>query len=136
MEIDKSQENQMDIQNTVDKASVDKERERSRNIVVYQELAAKEPAEAEKQLQFLLDEKWQHRKSDVEMVMTLIESRSNIYMHGPNGSGKTTFVHDCFKTKRFEIPYIYIDTIEFYSEKLIAISISQQINGILQSYAT
>jgi Cdc6-like AAA superfamily ATPase len=131
MEIEKSQENQKDNTDTTTA-----ERERSRNIAVYQELAAKEPAEAEKQLQFLLDEKWQHRKSDVEMVMTLIESRSNIYMHGPNGSGKTTFVHDCFKTKRFEIPYIYIDTIEFYSEKLIAISISQQINGILQSYAT
>lgn len=58
------------------------------------------------------------------MMMTLIDSRSNIIMHGPNGSGKTTFVQDCFKNKRFETQYIYIDTIELYSEKLIAISIS------------
>ena len=53
-------------------------------------------------------------------------------MHGQNGSGKTTFVQDCFKCRRFDIPHIYIDTIEFYSEKLISIQISQQLNGILQ----
>ena len=98
-------------------------------------MKSQEPLESENQLTYLLSEKWQHRKEDVDMLMTLIDSRANIIMHGPNGSGKTTFIQDCFKTKRFETPYIYIDTIELYSEKLIAISISQQINGILKTIA-
>lgn len=57
-------------------------------------------------------------------------------MHGPNGSGKTTFISDCFKAVRATIPHIYIDTIEFYSEKLISISISQQLHGILIQQAS
>ena len=56
-------------------------------------------------------------------------------MHGSNGSGKTTFVQDCFKAKRFDLPHIYIDAIEFYSEKLISICISQHLHGILQTKA-
>lgn len=64
------------------------------------------------------------------MFLTLVESRSNIFLHGPNGSGKTTFIHDCFKVLRASYPCIYIDTIEFYSEKLISISISQQLQAI------
>jgi Cdc6-like AAA superfamily ATPase len=69
------------------------------------------------------------------MFLTLIESRSNIFMHGPNGTGKTTFAQDCFRAVRTKIPCIYVDTIEFYSEKLISIAVSQQLHGILQQHA-
>lgn len=88
-------------------------------------------AEQQEQQLYLTEAKWQHRRSDVELFHTLIESRSNIFMHGSNGSGKTTFVQDCFKAKRFDLPHIYIDAIEFYSEKLISIYISQHLHGIL-----
>jgi len=57
-------------------------------------------------------------------------------MHGSNGSGKTTFVHDAIKSLKkpgLGTIAVFIDCIEFYSEKLISISISQQLNGHIAS---
>lgn len=45
-------------------------------------------------------------------------------MYGPNGSGKTKFVGDVLESISHKIMHVYIDCIEFYSEKLIAIEIS------------
>lgn len=39
--------------------------------------------------------KWSERMTDFQHFSTLLDSRSNIFVHGPNGSGKTTFVTDC-----------------------------------------
>ena len=55
------------------------------------------------------------------MFMTMAESRSNVYVHGPNGVGKTEFVADLLDTLSKESFMIYIDCIEFFSEKLISI---------------
>ena len=55
-------------------------------------------------------------------------------MHGTNGIGKTEFVQMCFEYKRCTIPCIYIDTTEFYSEKLIAVSVSCGIDRVMQQY--
>lgn len=77
---------------------------------------------------------WQHRQADVDKMLTLIQSRSNVFMHGANGCGKTEFVQMCFEYKRCAIPCVYIDTTEFYSEKLIAISISCGLERIMQEY--
>ena len=57
-------------------------------------------------------------------------------MHGSNGSGKTTFVHDCIKSLERLGSHsisVFVDCIEFYSEKLISISISQQLNAHIAS---
>ena len=77
---------------------------------------------------------WQYRQDDVNKLLTLIQSHSNIFMHGCNGCGKTTFVQMCFNYKRRDAPCIYVDTTEFYSEKLIAISISCQLESTMQSF--
>ena len=64
--------------------------------------------------------------------MTLLESRSNIFVHGSNGGGKTTFVQDCMQLVKEQHAgsfMVYIDCVEFYSEKLIAVAASQQINA-------
>jgi len=53
-----------------------------------------------------------------------------------SGVGKTTFALDCLKSIRYTSPFIYIDTIEYFSEKLISIFISQQIHGILKNIAS
>ena len=79
--------------------------------------------------------KWSHRKPDLELFFTLISSRSNIFLHGSSGTGKTTFIRDCFAAVPNQTPMIYIDTIEYYSEKLISIAISQQLHSILQQSA-
>ena len=75
-----------------------------------------------------------HRQDDIQKFITLIESHSNIYMHGSNGCGKTQFIHSCFEAKMFSIPKLYVDTTEFYSEKLIAINVSQKIETMMKSY--
>ena len=66
-------------------------------------------------------------------MLTLIESQANVVLYGSNGSGKTQFVKDCVMYQNLETPLIYIDCIEFYSEKLISISMSHQINATLQA---
>jgi len=45
-------------------------------------------------------------------------------VHGSNGSGKTNFVQDAIKLVNQNDPtkfIVYIDCVEFYSEKLISI---------------
>ena len=101
--------------------------------------------EAEEHLQKLRDDDerfykkdlikpWLHRQSDITRMLTLLESKSNVFMHGTNGIGKTEFVKTCFMYKQCTIPCIYIDTTEFYSEKLIAVSVSCGINRVMQQY--
>jgi len=63
----------------------------------------------------------------------LLESKSNIFVHGPNGSGKTSFVKDCIKSGNNL--HVYVDCVEFYSEKLISISVSQQLNSLIVFHA-
>jgi Cdc6-like AAA superfamily ATPase len=65
----------------------------------------------------------------------MLESRNNIFMFGANGTGKTTFVQDCIKSLQIShqnenqaLFYVYIDCVEFYSEKLISIALSKQLN--------
>lgn len=67
------------------------------------------------------------------LFKSLLGSKSNIFVHGANGTGKTTFVQDVIKThttvnQEFSV---YVDCVEFNSEKLIATCISQQLNGII-----
>ena len=83
----------------------------------------------------LLNKKWQHRKTDVEDLLTYVDSRANILLYGSNGSGKTTFVRDCLSVFGLDSPLIYVDAIEYYSEKLICIIISHQIVSTLQKLA-
>ena len=74
----------------------------------------------------LIKKKWEERASDVELFITLLDSRSNIFVHGTNGCGKTTFVHDCLKlVQSVNVFVVSVDCVEFYSEKLIAITVSQ-----------
>jgi Cdc6-like AAA superfamily ATPase len=56
----------------------------------------------------------------------LLSSKSNIFVHGANGTGKTTFVKDVVKTHNYinKDFLVYVDCIEFNSEKLIAAAIS------------
>ena len=103
---------------------------------IQDEIEAEQNEQQQQAFQYLIEDKWQHRKKDVELFHTLLESRSNIFLHGSNGCGKTTFVADCFKSKKFDLPAIHIDAIQLYSEKLIAIYISQHLHGILQNKAT
>jgi Cdc6-like AAA superfamily ATPase len=60
------------------------------------------------------------------LFKSLLGSKSNIFVHGANGTGKTTFVQDVIKThttvnREFSV---YVDCVEFNSEKLIATCIS------------
>jgi Cdc6-like AAA superfamily ATPase len=60
------------------------------------------------------------------LFKSLLGSKSNIFVHGANGTGKTTFVQDVIKTyttvnQEFSV---YVDCVEFNSEKLIATCIS------------
>ena len=57
-------------------------------------------------------------------MLTMIDSQANVQLYGSNGSGKTTFVQDCLRYQALETPMIYIDAVEFYSEKLISICAS------------
>ena len=80
-----------------------------------------------------MDEKWKEKQIEVFQFRALLSSRSNIFVHGANGTGKTSFVTDCIMTQRQgyqEIPQnmcIEVDCIEFFSEKLIAVKISSQL---------
>lgn len=52
---------------------------------------------------------------------TLCESRSNIYLYGLNGIGKTRFARTSLDN------FIYIDCIEFYNENLICTYIAEEM---------
>lgn len=71
-------------------------------------------------------ERWRLREEDFNFLGTLLQSRSNCYLYGQNGCGKTTFVTDVLSL--VEMPYIYIDCVEFPSEKLIATQLSLSLN--------
>ena len=73
----------------------------------------------------LLD-RWREKKTDIFQFRALISSRSNIFVHGANGSGKTSFVLDCVKvqTTNDGTFFVNVDCIEYYSERLISICVS------------
>lgn len=60
------------------------------------------------------------------LFKSLLGSKSNIFVHGANGTGKTTFVQDVIKTHTTvnQEFMVYVDCVEFNSEKLIATCIS------------
>ena len=47
------------------------------------------------QLELMIEEKWEEKSDEIFQFRALLKSRSNIFLHGPNGSGKTTFTRDC-----------------------------------------
>lgn len=75
------------------------------------------------------------KSEELFLMRSLLNSKSNIYVHGANGSGKTTFTQDVIKTHNSINGnfLVYVDCIEFNSEKLIAACISQQLNSVVQS---
>lgn len=84
----------------------------------------------EKEMNEQLTKKWIEKSNELFLFKSLLASKSNIFVHGANGTGKTTFVQDVIGTHR-EINdefVVYIDCIEFSSEKLVASAISQQLN--------
>jgi len=97
-------------------------------------LEEKEEAFFDEQMRFLKT-RWKYRIDDVEKLSSLIQSKSNIYMHGPNGSGKTSLVIDVLKSHVFDCGSIYIDSVEFYSERLISVTVSTQIQNIMWTQA-
>lgn len=76
--------------------------------------------------------------TEIFQFRALLKSRSNIFVHGPNGSGKTTFTRDCIdiQTKLDGSMGVFIDCIESYSEKLIAIQISSQLNNMINNFGS
>ena len=77
--------------------------------------------------------KWKERAHDMEFLTTVLESRNNVFLYGTNGCGKTEFVHDCVsRLKNQSTGMLHIDCVEFYSERLISIILSQQINKFVQ----
>ena len=77
-----------------------------------------------------------------------------MFLYGPSGCGKTTFAQDCMKvvvnngtfsspimteadllSGRRMLPCIYIDCVEFYSEKLISNYISICLDNLLKREA-
>lgn len=63
-------------------------------------------------------------------MRTFIQSKSNIYVYGQSGIGKTSFVIDAFNSfseSDLRIHMIYVDCIEFYSEKLITIHVMSKL---------
>ena len=75
------------------------------------------------------------KSEELFLLRSLLSSKTNIFVHGANGTGKTTFVQDVVKTHNFINGnfLVYVDCIEFNSEKLIAACISQQLNSVVQS---
>lgn len=87
--------------------------------------------EEELEMHNQLTKKWIEKSDEVYLFKSLLASKSNIFVHGANGTGKTTFVQDVIGTHRDANDefMIYIDCIEFNSEKLVASAISQQLNA-------
>ena len=80
-----------------------------------------------------LEMRWREKTSEIFQFRALLASRSNIFVHGPNGSGKTSFVQDCIKVQSSidSTFYVNVDCIEFYSERLLAICISQHLHTLI-----
>ena len=61
-----------------------------------------------------------------------------MFIYGPSGCGKTTFTMDCLKyftetqTGSRVLSPIYIDCVEFYSEKLISTYLSIYLDNIFK----
>ena len=70
---------------------------------------------------------------EIFQFRALLASRSNIFVHGPNGSGKTSFVIDCIKvqTNINSNFFVNVDCIEYYSERLLSIYVSQHLNTLI-----
>ena len=69
--------------------------------------------------------------------MNLAKSHSNIFLYGASGVGKTTFAQDILKYQSSEmsiLPHIYVDCVEFYSEKLIANYVSLCLDNMLKKF--
>lgn len=84
-----------------------------------------------------LYKRWQEKMPEVEMFLNLANSHSNIFLYGATGVGKTSFVQDCLKFKQSMtneriLPYIYVDCVEFFNEKLISNYISLCLDNILK----
>lgn len=109
----------------------EKEREEERQ----EELKALSKLKAE--LEIELQDRWREKKSEIFSYRALVSSRSNIFVHGTNGSGKTSFVLDCIKVQSTsdQTFFVNVDCIEYYSERLIAICISQHINILIKNAA-
>lgn len=56
---------------------------------------------------------------------TLLTSRVNIFLYGLNGIGKTKFAQKCLDENNIE--FCYVDCLEYYNEKLICFTISNQL---------
>ena len=81
--------------------------------------------------------KWKDHKAAKEYLENLFDARQNIFMHGPNAVGKSTFVHDVMRMYNYDnrddraFFNVYVDCVEHYSEKLIAIAISRGLNNAI-----
>lgn len=84
-----------------------------------------------------LAERWREKEPEIVQFRALLSSRCNIFVHGPNGSGKTSFVRECVaaQTAIDHTHSVDVDCIEFYSERLLAICISQHLNTLLAKAA-
>ena len=84
-----------------------------------------------------LQVKWSQHRDAKDYLVNLFDARQNIFMHGPNAVGKTTFVHDVMRMYNFErkgvFHEVYIDCVEYYSEKLISIVISKALDDAVRN---
>ena len=87
-----------------------------------------------------LKEKWVDRSDDRDWFYNLFDARQNVFMHGPNAVGKSSFINDVIKMYNFdshgsEFFDVAVDCVEYYSEKLIAINISNSLNTRIRARA-
>ena len=89
------------------------------------------------QLEEELGDRWREKTTEVFQFRALLSSRCNVYVHGPNGAGKTSFVLDCIKVQSTidSAFLVNVDCIEFYSERLLAVCISQHLITLLTKAA-
>ena len=97
---------------------------------------SREQREARHHLRRLEDQlgtKWTEKTEELFLFRSLLGCHSNVYVHGANGTGKSTFVQDVVRTHTFcsDEFHVYVDCIEFNSEKLVASCISLQLNTIV-----
>jgi MoxR-like ATPase len=69
-----------------------------------------------------LHQKWINKEDEFDYMKTLITSRTNLFVYGYTGTGKTEIVRDALICS--DIPSIYVDCIDFFNEKLICLIIS------------
>lgn len=74
------------------------------NLLMNQKLLVEYLIEKEKrakktkgELENELSQRWSEKLNEIFQFRALLSSRSNIFVHGPNGSGKTSFVQDTVK---------------------------------------